>query len=81
VTWPNAIVLVGATEQMTATASDGRTLTGTWRSDDAAVAMVSSTGLVTATGAGQATIIFTSSSGEVGQCSTLLGAVTMPKVL
>jgi uncharacterized protein YjdB len=65
-TSPNTIVLVGATEQMTATSSDGRTLTGTWSTDDTAVATVSNTGLVTATGAGQATIIFTSSSGRVG---------------
>ena len=64
---PNTNVLFGATEQMTAAASDGRALTGgTWSSDNTAVATVSSTGLVTPTGAGQATIIFAASSGQVG---------------
>jgi hypothetical protein len=64
---PNTFVLFTATEQMTATASDGRALTGgTWSSDNTAVATVSTTGLVTPTGGGQATIIFAASSGQVG---------------
>src|ERR1035437_10758805 len=64
---PSSNVLFGATEQMTAVASDGRALTGgTWSSDNTAVATVSSTGLVTPTGAGQATIIFIASSGQGG---------------
>jgi hypothetical protein len=63
---PNSNVLFGATEQMTAVASDGRALVGSWSSDNAAVATVSPTGLVTPTGAGQATIIFTASGGQQG---------------
>lgn len=67
VTSPDTNVLFGATEQMTASASDGRALTGgTWSSDTPSVATVSPTGLVTPTGAGQATVIFTASSGQQG---------------
>lgn len=63
---PNTNVLFGATEQMTAAASDGRALAGTWTSDNSSVATVSAAGLVTPTGAGQATITFTASSGQSG---------------
>jgi len=67
VTSQNTNVLFGATEQMVATASDGRSVSGgTWSSDNPAVATVGTTGSVTPTGAGQATIIFTASSGQVG---------------
>ena len=63
---PDSNVFFGATEQMTATASDGRELTGTWSSDDTSVATVGTTGRVTPTGAGQAHIIFTARSGQQG---------------
>ena len=66
VTSPNTNVLFGATEQMTATASDGRVLTGTWSTDNTSVATVSTTGLVTPAGAGQATVIFSASTGQSG---------------
>ena len=66
VTSPNANVLLGATEPMTATASDGRSLSGAWSSDNLSVATVSTTGIVTATGPGQASIIFKAGSGQSG---------------
>jgi hypothetical protein len=58
VTSPNANIFLGATEQMTAAASDGRTLTGTWGTDTPTVASVNGTGLVTAVSAGLANIFF-----------------------
>jgi hypothetical protein len=67
------MVYFTASEQMTAVASDGRALTGTWSTDNTSVATVSQTGLVTPTGAGQATVIFTASTGQTG--SKLLRAL------
>ncbi len=62
VTSPNAAILVGQTEQMTAivTLSDGTTRagTGTWGSDTPSVATVSQSGLATGLAAGEATIYF-----------------------
>jgi Big-like domain-containing protein len=58
VTSPNANVFLGATEQMTATASDGHALSGSWGTDAPAVLSVSSTGVVTAVSAGLANIFF-----------------------
>jgi hypothetical protein len=58
VTSPNSNVFLGASEQMTATASDGRVLNGTWGTDNAAAATVTASGLVTAVSSGQATISF-----------------------
>jgi Bacterial Ig-like domain (group 2) len=60
---PNSTIFIGATEQLTATAtlSNGSTATpaGTWGSDAPAVATVSaSSGLVMGVGAGEATIYF-----------------------
>jgi hypothetical protein len=66
VTSPDSMVYFTATEQMTAVASDGRALTGTWTTDNQSVATVSPTGLVTPTGAGQSTVIFTASTGQTG---------------
>ena len=73
VTSPDSMVYFTATEQMTAVASDGRALTGTWTTDNPVVATVSPTGLVTPTGAGQSTVIFTASTGQTG--SKLLRAL------
>jgi Bacterial Ig-like domain (group 2) len=70
---PDSMVYFTATEQMTAVASDGRALTGTWTTDNPSVATVSPTGLVTPTGAGQSTVIFTASTGQTG--SKLLRAL------
>ncbi len=60
VTSTNSTIWVGQTEQMTAKVnmSDGstKTATGTWSSDNTAVATVSSSGLVTGISAGTATI-------------------------
>jgi hypothetical protein len=60
VTSMNATVFLGATEQMNATEtlSNGITQTavGTWGSDNTSVASVSSSGLVTGVGAGEATV-------------------------
>jgi uncharacterized protein YjdB len=66
---------VGATQQLTATALDlgGGVLTGravTWRSSDAAVASVATDGLVTARGAGTATVSAT--IGGVTQAATIV---------
>ena len=58
VTSPNSDLFLGASQQMTATASDGRTLAGTWGTDNAAVATVTQLGLVTAVSSGQANIFF-----------------------
>lgn len=59
---PNTNVLFGSTEQMTATASDGRVLTGgTWGSDTPSVATITTTGLVTPVGAGLTNIFFVAS--------------------
>lgn len=66
VTSPNAVVLFGKTETVTAVASDGRPPTGTWSSSDGSVATVTlgaSTTIVTPAGAGQVTITFTASGG------------------
>lgn len=57
---PNSTIVIGQTEQMTATVrmSDGttKTATGTWGSDTPSVAAVDQSGLVTAIAAGNATI-------------------------
>jgi hypothetical protein len=58
VTSPNESLFLGATEQMTASASDGRILTGTWGSDNTAVAAVNGAGLVTAVSSGLANVFF-----------------------
>src|SRR5713101_2433016 len=72
---------VGQTGQLTATPRDasGNPLTGrvvTWTSSNAAIAIVSTTGLVTAQGAGTATITATSE----GQSGTAAITVTQPAV-
>ncbi len=72
---------VGQTGQLTATPRDasGNPLSGrviTWTSSSAAVATVNSTGLVTAQGAGTATITATSE----GQSGTATSTVTQPIV-
>jgi len=66
VTSANTNVLFNTTEQMTATSSDGHALSGSWTTDNPAVATVNATGLVTPVGAGQAHVIFTASSGQQG---------------
>jgi hypothetical protein len=61
----NSAIVVGSTEQMTATVtmSDGtkKAGTGTWSSDNTSVATVNQSGLVTANAVGTATIIFDTS--------------------
>src|SRR5215475_9369199 len=61
---PNTNIFLGAVEQMAASAnlSNGtsQTPTGTWGSDNAAVATVNATGLVTTVASGRATIFFES---------------------
>jgi uncharacterized protein YjdB len=76
---PNLSLTVGQTGQLTATPRDasGNPLTGrvvTWTTNSAAVATVNSTGLVTAQGAGTATITATSEgrSGTVAIIVTLV---------
>ena len=57
VTSPNSNVFLGGSEQMTATASDGRALAGTWGSDNpSAVTVNAATGLAAAVSAGQANV-------------------------
>lgn len=63
---PNTNVLFGTTEQMVAKASDAGPLLGSWTSSNTSVATVNPTGLVTPAGAGQATIMFTTSGGQQG---------------
>lgn len=58
VTSANTNVFLGATEQMTATASDGRVLSGTWNTDTPSVMTVNTTGLATAVSAGLANVFF-----------------------
>ena len=62
VTSPNSTILVGQTEQMTATVTmtDNTTKpgTGVWGSDNMSVATVTQSGLVTGVGVGDATIFF-----------------------
>jgi len=77
VTPPSLGLTVGQTGQLTATPRDaaGNPLTGrvvTWASDNAAVATVSATGLVTAVSAGTATLTATSE----GQSGTAMVTVT-----
>lgn len=56
---PNGNVFLGASEQMTAAASDGRVLAGTWGSDNpSAVTVDATTGLAAAVSAGQANVFF-----------------------
>lgn len=74
-------LIVGATEQLTATVRDanGVTVTDrpvTWESSDASVARVSTTGLVTAVNEGSATITATSE----GRSGTAAVTVTLPPV-
>jgi len=60
VTSPNSNVFLGAVEQMTAAASDGRTLAGVWGSDNpSAVTVNATTGLATAASAGLANVFVT----------------------
>jgi uncharacterized protein YjdB len=73
-----ANILVGATQQLTATTLDAgnATLTGrtvTWSSSDATKASVSSTGLVTAVTAGSATITASSEGKNGSSTITVLG--------
>ncbi|WP_254919477.1 Ig-like domain-containing protein [Pantoea sp. VS1] len=72
VTPATASLAVNATRQLTARCSRDRT--GTWTTSDAMKATVSSTGLVTAVGAGTATITFTSTDG--GYTATCAVTVT-----
>lgn len=59
VTSPNSNVFLGGSEQMTATASDGRALAGTWGSDNlSAVTVNAATGLAAAVSAGQANVFY-----------------------
>ena len=59
VTSPNGHVFLGGSEQMTATASDGRVLAGTWGSDNpSAVTVNAATGLAAAVSAGQANVFY-----------------------
>ena len=58
VTSPNSNVFLGASEQMTATASDARVLAGTWGTDNAAAVTVTASGVATAVSSGQANIFF-----------------------
>jgi hypothetical protein len=63
---PDTNVLFGTTEQMAATASDGRVLTGgTWASDTPTVATITPTGVVTPVGASLSNISFTT-GGQTG---------------
>jgi len=67
VTIANENVFLGTTVPITATASDGRLLVGTWQSDNPAVATVSSTGLVTAVSSGLATIFLVAEGRQGGK--------------
>ena len=60
VTSPNSNVFLGGSEQMTATASDGRALAGTWGSDNplGPVTVNAATGLAAAVSAGQANVFY-----------------------
>lgn len=78
-----ASLLTGGTQQLTATAKDasGAVITGqtfTWTSSATSVATVSSTGSVTAVGAGAATI--TASTGSVNGTAAI-GVTTPPPVV
>jgi hypothetical protein len=72
VTSPSSDLFLGASQQMTATASNGRTLAGTWGTDNAAVATVTELGVVTAVSSGQANIFFIA---EGRQGTTLIRAL------
>jgi hypothetical protein len=67
---PNSTILVGQTEQMTATVtmSDGTTKSGsgTWGSDTTGVATVNQSGLVSGINPGEATIYFDATGGGRG---------------
>jgi hypothetical protein len=67
---PNSMVFIGFTEQMSATTtlSNGTTqaAAGTWGSDSTSMATISSSGLVTGEGPGEATIYFDVTSGPRG---------------
>jgi hypothetical protein len=59
VTSPNVDVFLGASEPMTATASDGRALAGTWGTDNpSAVTVNATTGLAAAVSSGQANVFY-----------------------
>jgi len=70
ITSPNSTIIVGQTEQMTATVtwSDGTTKAGvgTWGSDNPSVAAVNQSGLVTGISAADATIFFDTASSTPG---------------
>src|SRR5439155_1858577 len=75
---PSATILVGATQQLSAVTKDatGATLSGrvvTWSTSNAAVAKVSSNGLVSGQSAGSATITATS-EGKSGTSSLTIQA-------
>jgi hypothetical protein len=56
---PNSDVFLGASEQMTATASDGRVLAGTWGTDNpSAVTVNATTGVAAAVSSGQANVFY-----------------------
>ena len=70
ITSANSMVFIGANEQMTAAVTTntggGQTPVGTWGTDNASIATVSQTGLVTGVASGQVTIFFEASGGPRG---------------
>lgn len=81
VTSPNSAITEGQTEQMTATItmSDGSTkaATGTWGSDNPAVATVDQSGLVTAVAAGTVTIYIDVSASSLRSVNSTSGAASV----
>jgi uncharacterized protein YjdB len=82
---PSPTIYVGATSQATVSISDqnGKPLSGqsvTWSTSDGTVAMVSSTGLITAVGVGNATITATSES-KTGTLALTVALVPVASVL
>ena len=80
----SATLIVGGQTTLTATVKDasGNTLTGrpvTWASSNPSVVTVSATGVVTAVGAGEATV-FASSEGKVGQAAITVNPVPVASV-
>lgn len=81
----SASVVVGATQQFTATARDANNnvLTGrpiSWRSSNTAIATVSSTGLVTGVAAGGPVTITATSEGQTGTASVTVTQVPVATV-
>ena len=67
---------IGAQEQLTAAAEleDPSSVSITWSTSDPAIATVSETGVVTATGDGEVSITATGSNGRYSSCKVLAGA-------